>query len=517
MLIPLGLGLKPRNYPWVTITLIVFTAISFFWVGDSKLVKKELAQIQFDKATSDTVSKLYLEYCLSSVANRKACLFNQSFFQLKRRKGELERAKLPNYDPMLNDIGNSFQQSQHFKDFYKKLLVEDESIKVLFSFKEYQKFKNKISDKLAMAHYHYKVYSKLNSSTFFLILSLFSSFNIYHLLFNLFLFGTLSSGIEKKLGPLLYGVSLIIVGISLGKLSLLNVSNETSQYLICSPFLLSFIIGCFRGSFHKYHLKFAFWQFNRLRFVKVKVTYALPILFLVQIIFIQLQTTALATHYINFFALGLGVIVALILQRAQSLPPGFLFKKELLEWEWIQQQEQDELFFERSLSFIENYPLNFSVREKILSKIKLKIFQGRSISFFYSYLVRLLGDYLKDLLREKKDLDDIVELIKLIPKDKTFHSSFSNVKVDQILPLLWVLQNSANQYEYIKLAEIFYERFPKYRKLNNVKEHLVMLLKKIGNNSVNQELFRDISRRSTSLALRNLIIDHLEKQTKLGL
>ncbi len=97
-------------------TLITYIVIVSFFIFNyslpsNKNLNKRLNSIHLDFEQSKIVAKLYLEYCLARVTDRKQCLFSKPFFKLRKQNGL----------NIKSDLGTKYLGTINYIQFYKKL------------------------------------------------------------------------------------------------------------------------------------------------------------------------------------------------------------------------------------------------------------------------------------------------------------------------------------------------------------------------------------------------------------
>ena len=104
----------------ISLFLAILACFQYFFFNNSAPFTTEVQLLHTENRNSEYVGKLYLEYCIRRVVDRKKCLFTKPFFKLKRKKQEIENSD-KNFHVILNDMGVLYKQSEHFLSFYKKL------------------------------------------------------------------------------------------------------------------------------------------------------------------------------------------------------------------------------------------------------------------------------------------------------------------------------------------------------------------------------------------------------------
>ena len=95
-----------QKFTWV-LMLIVLGFQIFNPVKES--LNSEIREIHQSHSKSGMVSKLYLEYCIRRVTDRKHCIFSKPFFKLKIKKNEIEKSKDKNLKGLISDLGEKYQ------------------------------------------------------------------------------------------------------------------------------------------------------------------------------------------------------------------------------------------------------------------------------------------------------------------------------------------------------------------------------------------------------------------------
>lgn len=452
MLLPLGLGIQFKKHQWVSYALVLLCISAFLFSPRPSSINKKIAAVFSESAESKIVGKLYLEYCISRVTDRKKCLFSKPFFQLKRRKGEYERSKKTNFKKVLDDMGSAYQETPHYLKFYQKLFNDDLGVRKLPSFSEYKDVQNTFFQQATEIYKANHLLSKMNNTMFVNFIAIFSSVGVIHLLWNLFILIIFGRYVEKRLGRIQYFITYSLIGILIIRLYVSTLSADNIQFVIGAGAPISFLIGFFYITFYKLKFKIAILKFGRPSYIHVGLKFIIPLLYLAQEVLLLVTSQVNLPHRAHFSGLMLGLILAFVWQKLSRLEGGFIFPSEYKQWIWLKKQENDQLFFNSAMSMLEENPSNHTIRDEIVVKIKEKIAKGEEILKYLPILDSILPFYLGQHCKDKDGSQRCLEVLSILPFEQSMKKYFIDLSHHDLFLLL--KNSNFEKYPFLKIQLI---------------------------------------------------------------
>ncbi|MFT6632977.1 MAG: membrane associated rhomboid family serine protease [Bacteriovoracaceae bacterium] len=513
MIFPIGLGTRLKNRQWGTIVLILVSVIVFLFIQSFSQLNIEIKKIHKNNMETKIVSKLYLEYCIQRVVDRKHCIFSKPFFHLKHKKRVLDKRAEGNFSEVIEDMGNEYQGTKHYMEFYQSLMANSEKINSLPSYRE---FLDEQTKHLKQAHKIHKEFNALsigNSSIFVYILAMISSVGMVHLVWNILALVVFGRYVEKRLGTALYIFCFFFIPYLVLNYYIKSLPSDSIQYIVGSTATVSTLIGFFYSFFFHYRLKFLVWKIKGHDFILVRVRYIVPVIYLVQEAVLHYFSPINVPHRAHLFAVILGMALAQILKMRDKLPKGFLFHSELKEWEWLKSKQEDDinLFLNGACNLLGNNPRNISIREDVFKVIKEKVGQGEDIKFYLHYLDGILPFYISQKKNLMKSPEKVLEILALLPVEVSYTKYLVDTKKKNVFRLIQSAKNLNFGEQTIKLVEVYFEKYERGKELGSLED---ILREVIEVNYAKEEcrgLIYKIAHSSTSIRLRDLCITYIDK------
>jgi membrane associated rhomboid family serine protease len=510
---PIGLNTKLKDKQWVTIALILVSSFVFLFIQNSTQLNAEMKEVHKDNMETKIVSKLYLEYCLRRVVDRKHCVFSKPFFHLKRKKRILDKRAEGDFSEVLVDMGSDYHGTKHYLEFYKSLMDKSQKIKNLPSYPEFLKERNEHLAKAHRIHQKYNVLSIGNSSFFISILATLSSVSLFQLLWNTFAFILFGRYVEKRLGRILYAACFFLIPYLVLNYYKNSLPSDSIQYIIGSTTGISAIIGFFYSFFFHYQLKVKIWRFRYFDHTQVSVRYIVPIIYLLQEGGLHYMSPISIPHRAHFFAVLIGMGIAQILKMKDNMPKGFLFHSELKEWDWLKtkREEDTNLFLNGACHLLNNNPLNITIRESVFKTLKDKVEQGDDIKFYIHYLDGILPFYLAQNKNLMKRPEKVLQILALLPNEISYTKYLVDVKKRNVFKLIKSARKLNFDLQVIKLIQVFFEKYPEVKELRAVEDILKEVIGKNIEGEDCRELIYKTAHSSTSIRLRDICIPYIDK------
>lgn len=514
MLFPIGLSTRLKMKQWFSLGLGLVSIILFVCIQDSKNLDKEIRQLHKSSMESKVVSKLYLEYCIRRVVDRKHCIFSKPFFHLKQKKRILDKQERGDFSEVIQDMGENYQGTKHYVEFYKKLMGTDSEIKKLPSFNEFEKEQEKLLLKAKEIHKRFLVLSHGNNNLIAIVFSILFSFSFIHLIWNTVMIAVLGRYLEKYIGGtfflMLYFLTSGIVLLSYAS----SLPTDSIQYIYGSTTAISILMGFFYVVFFQYRMKFVFWKVSSYSIIDLRVKYIIPTFYLIQELLLPVFTSVNTPHRAHFFGAIAGLILGKFVQVKKKLPKGFLFQSELDEWNWLKlkRKEDRELFLNGSCQLLQNNRHNFTVRSEVVIHILLCLEAGEDIKFYVHYLDRLLPKYFAQRKNSVDSLEESLRVLACLPKDLSYYKYLSQLRKKSIANLYHFAEKENHHIQAIKIFQVLLEKYPRIKE----SDQLEMTFRKIIELNLDDNEFLEalkvISNTSTSIRVRDLSIGYLKSR-----
>lgn len=496
-------------FTWV-LMLIVLSLQIFNPITDD--LNSDIRTIHKSHSKSEMVSKLYLEYCIRRVTDRKHCIFSKPFFKLKIKKREIEEANDKNRDKnlkgLISDLGEKYQGTKHYLDFYKKLTIKHSDIKKLPSYKEYLESEKYYLDSAAKVHKNHFVLAKRNSHFFINLFSIFQGagwISTIWILLSLWVFGR---HVEWILGIKFLLVSLIGVPFLLLKIKVSILDPDSITYFVGGGVLTSVLYGVFWIIFFSYSKKIPI-SIKSLPRVKLKTSKVIPVLFLTQELLMSWLYTGGLPHKTHLFGFIVGIIAAKFWIRKQKLPSGMLNNKFKQKWDYIKSQPEN-IQIEETFKLLNDIPYCIEVKIQLLNLLLKLNKNSPQAHEFVSYFDRVLElIFLEKNQRVYQVVSEVLLGLKSLPLHFEFEKYFRKRHKKLLSYILIKRWHETECIQCLKILKTFIE--------------LRGSLEKIPMELIKKELFQysyspdeviyieHLSVSANSLVLRDLAIEILRK------
>lgn len=335
---------------------ILLASLFAFTVGYYSQQFTKIQKLSSVDLNSEIIGKLYLEYCIIKVPDRNKCIFTTPFIKLKKMRKEFYQV---NFAPVQKKMGDGYLSTQHYLDFFRKVLEHHEDIKLLESYSEFVEIEKGFEGKRESFYENENIFSKdhldfvsyLNSFTFYV--------NSWHFIF-IFLYLII-------LLPLLEGkMTTFPMGIFTGLTIVLNyilLPFESFTYKL-DFILVSYILVYFLLGFSLTYLK-------RFRFYSTRLSMSLVLICLFVVIeLINFMVNALYMPYrLMFMSLIMGCLLGYVVQMILNKKYQLSSIADLVLYFKIPElSESQKLFAYQKL--LKNNLDNITLRLQILSEVE---------------------------------------------------------------------------------------------------------------------------------------------------
>jgi membrane associated rhomboid family serine protease len=382
MFIPLGLGLKLKNFPFITFALIAlnFICYEFFYTSNSNS-KKIINQYYTNKVTTN----LFKEYCQFKTIKKELCeSYTLNINDLKEESNfDFLHTNFSKVEPLnkkaVETKKNTLDEATNnkvFKRLYSGFMIEvskelfGDKSKILVKLKSYKTFKNslsKLKNKLQEMYKKNNLLSKDNISFISLLKAQFSHGSSDHLWGNMLALLIFGCYVEQRLKGASYLISYFLSGtIGLSLYSSLNLSDYGS--LLGASANLYGVMGMFFILFYNHYMKFL------LFYVIFWKTVLMPVKFIFPLMYIAMEVVSAFTYngvanmaHIYGLVVGIGFSLYSINQENFSWP--FIYQFEFDKFKSLDNNNDIKSCISIARELLSINPINHLVREKIIYKI----------------------------------------------------------------------------------------------------------------------------------------------------
>lgn len=420
---------------------IILWIFGFLFIPNLKLYQNELANLEKIKLHSPVISKLYLEYCISRIVDRKKCIFSKPFFMLKNRIRYKDNFKL-----VLNDMGKEFRQTEHFLMFYNNLTKIEDVLKGLPSYELYENADKKSRDKIFGLQRKFSLLAKNSISIRSFFLSLFIIPNLFIAIWCVAIFVLFFIPIERMQNKKILFLYLF-ASLFISTLFTMFQDNEFRIYITSFSFV-SMMLGTAFG----YRNKFKFFL-NKNRSIHLGTVTV--IIFLFQEIILHFYLPQFSEHNLSLLSFVFGYVLSLIFIKHLKENKNFSDDKEFFEWKDVLSKGGVEEIVMYAETILNENPDNRVVRMDLAyyfltqKTIEEKIWPKVKDSIWYFF----------DLVFQSKDEFMVISLLNIIPEKESFLNLFKEKDKDYIFHLINVLEENKNIFLMIKMYEVLYSMF----------------------------------------------------------
>lgn len=480
LLLPIGLGNSLRSVPWVSIIIVLICA----FVTAKNLPQQEKKFEAFIKMEQE----MRLQYFDDYIGLFKlACAQQEDIAHLcdqieinDKNKESVERKKTIT-DKLAAITGHVAAKNDLLFDANIILslsstlvkTIEDrgslsEEIKTSVHYEKTEEVEKEISILKSSITNELNYLSKDNLSISSLLNSTFTHINWIHFTLNCLILFLLGQAVEQVIGSLKYSLLFVIGSMtSLAMHALINIDTP----VVGSSGGVFTILGFYYLLFINFRLNFlVIYIFFYKRF-NLPIKWSLPVfIFSIDILSIAFNVKSTAAHHAHLAGALIGLGLAFIYKKNQTLGPDQIYPEEQELLEKINQAKSGEdlwanfskilyLNCQNSTAFMtylirsENHPYIPSEKKKVIR------FSDR------------LGEFLVNYTKDLSDEDTLVWL-KMVPSWVSLKHCFKNFSVQIICSLADIFANLKNYKRAIELYRYAKKRKPQKKMMNNIDQTL---------------------------------------------
>jgi membrane associated rhomboid family serine protease len=505
-LFPLGLGLPLPKFPWLTILLMLSQLVFYFTDKNFSLNHEELAKLfQKSEKQEKLIDLIIAEDCKRIMKLENFCGPIETFFKgIDRQKTEDLLEKWNQLSKEQRKFIIETRQTIYLEE--KKLELTTEARKVYVGSLEVQETAQSdyIEDHHLLAQDHV-TFSRL-------IHAQFSHMDISHLLLNLAFLAVFGAYVELAVGGLFYLLTYFAAGFA-GLALYAQYFAGANAPVLGSSANVAGIIGAFFYLFLKHRMTFFVLILFYFRVAKIKVLWAMPIIFFAREFLGTLEKDSGVAHQAHLVGYFIGILCAICIRQLKKLEGRSLyaFEAEMIKsWE-LKQMSQVMNEGSRILKF---NPNNTWARQMIIKRLLCLDQQGKLSLVELNHLQSLIGIQIRSYL-EHNETSEILSLLDSLPLKINYKSLCLKLTKESIYDLAEIAFEKESFVPALTFLRIYYEHFPESKPPKDADGLTTEV--GINLNRINPEVFSGIVTSSQSLYFKNLLSKiNVDQQLKEG-
>lgn len=509
MFIPLGLFLRLKHIPFVTIIIVLLCAINHFFISNYKSDMPSLTENVKNIQYLNSSNYLFSKYCLSKGLSEKQCPYKEIEppklkvyidGKLIKSKHEIEKEKIENtkenapnkltpeqeinYHKALEFISSfdsSYKYTKEFKQIIRGKVTNTSPLSQLEGFSEFKKLHNEMIDKRIKFYKKHDLLYAENINVLSILKAMFSHANIPHLIGNMFALIVFGIYVEARIGALNYSIAYILGG-AVGLGLHIALSSDKYVFIVGASANVFAVMGMFYVFFRNFPMKFFIFYFY-IKIVKIPVRKYFFIFFiLLELILIFSDSTNVA-HGAHVLGLAFGMIFAYSWNKINRLPDTFLYKDELEWWNKLKNSKNLKATILQASNMLSYNPYNNIIRGKVFNLVfEESIVSPTVLTEHNAFIQSELTYYLKYVHSNEGD-DKCIQILERLSTDFNLNTI---LRVFSIIDLISLLDRSMSMKHYFLSLRIISVVCEKYRNSKQIKNFV-----KTGNSILNGQQFEN--------------------------
>jgi membrane associated rhomboid family serine protease len=513
MFFALGLGRKLKDFPTMTLFIVLVCSINYFFFQETSKPYLEITTLKHKLESSSATIELFDEYIVS-VGGEADLEESQGIVHLfsSRKYNSLFTNKKPiSINKKVNLLSkNAVFRKKKYSNFLRMLRTESNEILVLSSYEKYKE--NLLASKLEHVQVvkEYHLLSKQNITFGSVINAMFSHGSFLHLFGNMLFFVVFGVYVEQRIG----GRDYLLCYFFLGSFSLVAyvLSQDDSSYttILGASANVSAVMGMFYLAFYHHKIRMFVWYFFVWKTIWMSIRkYFLP-LFILQDIVMSFVGTDNVAHLAHLYGFIFGLIYMHLWNREFKLPTAFLYPYEYEAWKRLKNSE-DQNYLKQINMLLTYNPGNWVIKDKLRKIIFKKLENEESLNEdMHESLENLIPDYITSYYNSKTGSEEFFFNINSLKED-TFIRYFKSLSQKKILFVI----NKAIEFEEHSLSilfiHVYYTKYPFSKKLMNLGKTLNSIIETTLSEDSIQKLLKQLSSGSTSRRFSKIIKIHIDK------
>jgi len=502
MIFPIGLGIRLRQWPLVTIGVALSWIIVFSIYGTpSSRLQNLLSKTPHDsdqllEAKQKTTRNLFYEYCRKNDGTPHACkrystIIEPSYVEPK----SFTKKKIP-YDKTaviikeLSNCGTS-KTCLKYKIILESFLGNYQNNPFLFkslpSFAVFRQSSLSWDDILTNIHTDIGLLSK---NSFNLLAAFYSNFwhkDYSHLIYNLITFLIFGIYAEQRYRRSVYLLALLLGG-TLGTSLQVLFFSPPNTLVFGGSAIASTALGLFYVFFFHQRMKIIFWYGLSYKIFHAHIKYTLPLLFVISdlVASVNSLTTHLYTsnvaHFAHLGSFSFGVIAAFIIVCISRLKWPFIYQSEVKDYQKLLIERDPSLAFSLGETILRYNPENIFVMEHLAARFldfydspsplpKTLYLELQGVAFLKKHLQSIMA-----MRSRRNEQKTACRLLDRLPMTFLFSEFLGNLGHRNVLKLAIFAESNCFETLSMKLYSYFLTRFPFSNKCAEVKKRVERLI-----------------------------------------
>jgi membrane associated rhomboid family serine protease len=501
MFLPLGLFLRLKNIPIVTILIIICSFVNHFIFSDLSKAQSEMMVLKEEFQIKKFV--MLDKYCLDRGFKSENCNFSSAT--------KVENSKSKKFNKELNIVSTLLESMNHssdllamvsdFDNILEEGLSESSDISDLDGYSAFMISHNHYKENFNKIIHQNNLLNVTNINLSSLLKASITHAGFLHLFGNMLVLFVFGIYVEARIGTLNYFLSYVVTGfVGLSIYSYFIMSSNT--FVVGASANVFGMMGMFYIFFKKVNMKFfAFYIYFKVIEIPVK-TYFFILFILLELINMFVANNV--AHGAHIAGLVTGILIAFAWDVKHKLPEGFLFLSEYEWWKEIKSiptLNKRILYTQNLLSF---NPYNNKVRAQILNSI----FEDKNeeTSKYESFINKELSPFLLDKYKEGKT-EQILKILSSLPRDLCFNSILRLFHQKILLELLDISIKNNQYFLSLRVILCICEKYPKSPQLDNYLKTAASLIE---TQTISNEKIVFLHERSKSIQFSSFIVNYIE-------
>lgn len=538
MLFFMGLGHKLRNFPFVTVLMIIICCGYYFGAQDQKLISKKIHNLSIEILNSNSRINLYAEYIKSIGGDFKKVKIKEFLDkQYNSKKASLVESKKDQNDKVLNDEEQKNKQftlevvskvedykfiENKYPVFLKLLKSKSKDIIKLRSYSEHVNELKKIQEKRIELFRDNHLLNFHTIGVLSTLKAMFSHGNVAHLVGNmlfLFVFGIF---VEQRLGHLAYGAMYIVLGGAALIGFSLSMGSDSQIYILGASANVSAIMGVFFLAFIHFKIRVYAWYFFMGKTVWLSIKkYFLPI-FILQDFIMSFAGDSGVAHLAHLYGFIFGVVFLILWNKKNYIPAGFRYPFEYELWKKNRALSDSDItsdekrFFKVGRDLLKYNPDNWNIKSDLRNHIFKKLSVDSSCSReVHGILVTLVPEFVQKYVYSPSKPFEFFKFMNVLD-NKLMDKYLDGISQKQLIFII----DQAIEFEQFEQATIYihcyFLKYPTSKKLLGLGKTLDSILASFSQNDSIQDLISYLGKDAKSMTFNEVIFKYINLKETYG-
>lgn len=472
MFLPLGLFLKLKKFPYITVLIILICVVLHIFGGGNQK-SSELIEIQMNSEEYiEAKNLIFKEYCYSKGFHQNLCSHfdknKEKKSKLLKNKNEVKSDGKEVTDPfgviynVLTMANRVVVLTQKLQDLLLSRIDNSSILKGTPSFNFFKQIHNNIFDLKVKLNRENDLLAKGNINLTSIFIAMFTHGDYFHLFSNMIALLVFGIYVEARVGASVYLLSYLISGfVSLGGFTYFT--NPFINVVGASGNIFA-VMGMFYYFFRDKRMKFWIFYFVS-KIVSIPIKRNFFFLFILLELVLMITGGTNVAHGAHILGLAFGIGVAFIWEKKNNFPRCFLYKDEYDWWGRLPQGEPIKDRIEYSSKALKYNPFNSIVRKKILNDILEESYVKKELlKDNQAFCEDQLSIYMKNSFESNKE--NTIKILKNISMILHYTKILKILTAEEIIELLNCSIELKEYFVSLKLINYICENYPNLNQLN---------------------------------------------------